>query len=96
MLKHVVAWNFKAENKAENLLRMKQLLDELPGLIPEILSYEVGINISVSEQARDLVLISAFADQAALQRYTVHAEHQRVVAALRQVSQKTVVVDYLS
>ncbi len=94
MIKHVVAWDFKQDGKTENLVAMKTLLEELPALIEEIESYEVGINISTSEAAKDMVLISAFADQTALDRYAIHPEHQRVVSALRKVSQKTVVVDY--
>ncbi|MCF7921974.1 MAG: Dabb family protein [Candidatus Marinimicrobia bacterium] len=94
MIKHVVAWEFSAANKADNLKRMKKLLEELPALISEIKDYEVGLNIKVSELAMDMVLISSFTDEAALQRYADHPEHQRVVQELHQVSRKAVIVDY--
>jgi len=62
--------------------------------IAQILEWEVGINIIPSEQSRDLVLVSSFADRAALAAYQQHAEHQRVVGFLRKVHCGRVVVDY--
>jgi len=94
VIKHVVAWDFKEAGKQENIQKLKGLLEKLPALIPEIKSYEIGVNIKDSEIAKDMVLIFAFADEASLQRYSDHPEHQRVVAELRKVSQKTVVVDF--
>ncbi len=94
MIKHIVAWEFAEENKAANLERMKALLEELPELISEIEGYEVGLNIKVSELAMDMVLISAFADEIALEAYSAHPDHQRVVQELHKVSRKAVIVDY--
>ncbi len=94
MIKHVVSWEFTEENKTDNLKRMKELLDELPSLIPAIEDYEVGLNIKVSELAMDMVLISSFADETALQTYANHPEHKRVVEALHGVTTKAVIVDY--
>ncbi|MBC8376589.1 MAG: Dabb family protein [FCB group bacterium] len=94
MIKHVVSWEFAQDNKAANLKRMQALLEELPGLIPEIVDYEVGLNIKDSELAMDMVLISAFADETALQGYANHPEHKRVVEALHSVTSRAVIVDY--
>ena len=94
MIKHVVSWEFATENKTGNLKRMKELLEELPALIPAIEDYEVGLNIKNSELAMDMVLVSSFADGAALQTYANHPEHKRVVEALHQVTTRAVIVDY--
>ncbi len=94
MIKHIVAWDFADDNKQNNLMRLKNLLEELPALISEIETFEVGLNIKTSDVAKDMVLVSSFPDEAALQRYTDHPEHQRVVSELRKVASKTVVVDY--
>ncbi len=94
MIKHIVAWDFAVDSKQSNLKRMKNLLEELPALISEIETFEVGLNLKDSDVAKDMVLVSSFADEGALQRYTDHPEHQRVVQELRKVSSKTVVVDY--
>lgn len=94
MIKHVVSWEFAEDNKIENLKNMKALLEQLPALIPAIEDYEVGLNIKDSELAMDMVLISAFIDEAALQEYANHPEHRRVVEALHGVTTKAVIVDY--
>ncbi|MBT3228268.1 MAG: Dabb family protein [Candidatus Marinimicrobia bacterium] len=94
MIKHIVAWDFIGTDKQHNVERLKTLLEELPELIPEIVSYEVGINIKDSENAKDMILLSSFQDEAGLQSYAEHPEHQRVVQELRKVSSKTVVVDF--
>ncbi len=94
MIKHVVCWEFGEKNKSSNLNKMKELLEELPGLIPAIAGYEVGLNIKNSELAMDMVLISSFADEAALQTYAEHPEHRRVVQALHKVTENAVIVDY--
>jgi len=94
MIKHVVSWGFAKEKKADNLKKMKAMLEELPALIPAIVDYEVGLNIKVSDLAMDMVLISSFADEAALQVYASHPEHRRVVEALHKVTTKAVIVDY--
>ena len=38
MIKHVVMWKFKEENKEANMQKAKELLMSLPALIPEIKS----------------------------------------------------------
>lgn len=94
MIKHVVSWEFTEGNKTGNLKKMKRLLEELPDLIPVIEDYEVGLNIKDSELAMDMVLISSFADEAALKNYATHPEHKRVVEALHKVTTRAVIVDY--
>ena len=44
MIKHVVVWKLKEENKAENAKKLKEMLDALPPIISEIKSFQVGIN----------------------------------------------------
>ncbi|NQV16890.1 Dabb family protein [bacterium] len=94
MIKHVVAWDFPETDKIENITRLKALLEALPALISDFKSYEIGVNIKDSENAKDMILISAFEDAEALQRYVVHPEHQRVLKELRKIAQKTMVVDF--
>ena len=53
MLKHIVMWKLKefaeGKTKAENALIMKENLERLVGIVPEIISLQVGINDSVSK-----------------------------------------------
>ena len=47
MLKHIVMWKLKefaeGKTKAENALIMKESLERLVGIVPEIISLQVGI-----------------------------------------------------
>jgi len=95
MIKHIVAWDLPTgAGKSEQIKLLKILLEELPALIPEIQSYEVGVNIKVAENAKDMILISTFKDQQDLTQYAGHPEHQRVLTELRKVALNTVVVDF--
>ena len=57
---------------------MKENLERLVGIIPEIKSLQVGINEKISDMAYDAVLISTFEDAEALARYKEHPEHVKV------------------
>lgn len=98
MFKHVVMWQLQDEAggalKSENLHRMKDLLEGLPHKIDFIEVYEVGLNLSDSSAAYDIVLISGFEDEASFQEYRAHPEHQKVVEFIRSVQEKVHVVDY--
>ena len=64
MLKHIVMWRFvdgaEGKSRIENAQWMKEHLEALVGVVPEIRSIEVGVNCYPSETAYDAVLISAF------------------------------------
>lgn len=97
MIRHVVCWKLSATDeatKAEHAERISREMSELPALIPEILSLEVGTNTLFSEVNWDLVLIADFEDAAALERYSVHPEHQRVGKFIGEVRSDRVAVDF--
>ena len=62
MVKHIVMWKLKEEalehTKAENAKKIKELLEALPGVIPDILELQVGINENGGEF--DAVLVTKF------------------------------------
>ncbi len=99
MIKHVVIWKLKetamGATKYENALAMKTRLEALSEKIPQIISIEVGINITVSATAGDVVLISTFADDEALETYTNHPEHKKVADFVSSVRLERTVVDYV-
>lgn len=98
MIKHIVLWRFKDEangrTKAENLKQATSFLEELPGMIREIDSFEVARNIEPSADAADLALYSTFATVQDLRTYQAHPEHRRVVAFLEEVRAEKRVIDY--
>lgn len=95
MLVHIVMFQFKEENKQENLEQVKTMLEALPSKIDTLRSMEVGIDISRSERSFDMVLVSTFDDQAGLDAYAPHPAHQEVVRVIKEVTTLSKVVDYL-
>jgi hypothetical protein len=99
MLRHIVFWKIKEEalgkSRAELLVEMRRQLESLSGLVPGLLHLEVGGNIQTGEMAADLCLYTEFADEAALESYQVHPQHQDVVSFIKQVISERRVVDYI-
>lgn len=86
-LRHVVMWKLASTEEVERIdqaARIKAGLESLPAVVPEIQRFEVAIN-SLPVNEFDIVLVSDFADEAALQRYVVHPEHEKVASYIRSV-----------
>jgi len=95
MLVHIVMFQFKEENKEENLVQVKAMLEALPEKIGTLKSMEVGIDISRSERSFDLALVSTFEDQEGLSAYATHPAHLEVVNVIKEVTLLSKVVDYI-
>jgi quinol monooxygenase YgiN len=97
MIRHVVMWSFAEQagghSRAENLARIRAMLEALPAQIDGIERFEVGIDERGGTDTH-LVLVSDFRDWGALEAYKVHPAHQEVVAALGEVRDGRWVVDY--
>lgn len=98
MLKHIVMWRFvegaEGKSRIENAQWMKEHLEALVGVVPEIRSIEVGVNCYPSETAYDTVLISTFDDVEAMNRYKVHPAHVAVADYCKKISESRVDIDY--
>lgn len=98
MLKHIVMWRFvegaEGKSRKENALWMKEHLEALVGVVPEIRSMEVGVNCYPGETAYDAVLISTFDDVDAMNRYKVHPAHVAVAEYCKKVRESRVDIDY--
>ncbi len=98
MIKHIIMWKLYDEaegfSKTENADRIKLILEELPNQIPEIVKLEVGVNISNSEIAYDIVLYSEFESKDDLQIYREHSTHIALVDFIKNLRSKRHVVDY--
>jgi len=93
MIKHIVSFKLKDEAKDKTSL-IKNLLERLPSKISEIKYFEVGVNISDSPTAFDIVLISEFESIDSLKNYQVHPEHLKVTDVIRLHKTSSMVVDY--
>jgi hypothetical protein len=87
-------FNFKDENKKENLIKTKKMLEALLDTVPTLKSMEVGINFSQEERAMDLSLYSEFENEEGLKLYANHPEHLEVVKFIRSVATGSKVSDY--
>lgn len=97
MLKHIVMMKLKpahAELMTERQTKLKDMLVELKNHIAELETMEVGLNFSTRPQAMDLVLVSTFKTEEALNIYRVHPQHIDVLKYIDEVVAESKVVDY--
>lgn len=91
MIKHIVMWTLKDPADA---LKMKALLESCRAVVPGIVAFEVGMRTEGLEANADVVLYSAFEDQAALAAYQQHPHHLNVAAQIGPLRQTRTVLDY--
>jgi len=94
MLKHVVLFKFKPETTAAEIEQLAAGLGALPAVIEDIREFVFGRDVVKSERSYDFALVSSFDDLAAMQRYQVHPEHQKVVAIVKQICSGVVAADF--
>jgi hypothetical protein len=94
MITHVVLFKFKPETTAAEVQHLAESLGELPQIIDEIREFRFGTDVIRSERSYDLGLISSFDDLAALQRYQLHPEHQKVLTLVKAIVSNVVAVDF--
>lgn len=96
MLTHIVCWKYEDDTTEAEREDHIAKLRELPKLIPNILSFEVGSDILHLERSFDTGLVATYPDRAALDFYTDHPEHQKVAALGKEIAEKVVSVDFMS
>lgn len=78
MVKHIILWKLKSDyNNKQIKSEMKENLEKLLDVIPELLEIKVQIECLESSNA-DVMLYSVFKNEQALKNYAVHPEHVRV------------------
>jgi len=96
MLTHIVCWKYKPETTQEQRAEHVAKLRNLPNVIPEIITFSVGSDVLHLERSFDTGLVATYADETALDVYTIHPEHQAVAALGKQIAEKVVSVDFVS
>ncbi|NNC13460.1 Dabb family protein [Planctomonas sp. JC2975] len=97
-LRHVVTWKVAGDTEQERDAIKSEFRDRLLSLPPQIdviRSFEVGLNDAGAADNFDVVLVSEFDDEDALQQYIVHPVHQEVVAFVRANTVGRAGVDYI-
>ena len=97
MIKHIVMWKLKPEAEGhtakENAQWMKEHLESLMGVVPQLKSCEVGVNIG--EGNYDACLVSTFDSMEDLAAYKVHPEHVKISSYCKLVRETRVACDYV-
>ncbi|ASA20618.1 Dabb family protein [Paenibacillus donghaensis] len=93
MIKHIVFFKLK-DRSAEQVEVTAQVLRNMEGRIPQLISIEVGTDILHSERSFDLALVTVVATLEDLQAYQVHPAHKEVIAHINEVKELSIVVDY--
>ena len=91
MIRHIVMWKFRPGTEEEQTRFLRELRG-LQGVIPELLRSEVAVN--VGEGNYDAVLVSEFANLAALETYKNDPRHKAVSALCKSIREDRVAVDY--
>jgi quinol monooxygenase YgiN len=90
-------WNVRGATRDEKLANIEKLRTAFLGLrgrIPGLLHLEVGVDTSCVDYACDVVLVSDFESQQALDAYATHPEHLRVRQELGDIRTARHQVDY--
>lgn len=93
MIKHIVFWNVRNdENKESNMKEMRKKLTSLVGVVPGLISAEVGFNYN--PKGYDVALYSVFESKEALDGYQVHPEHLKVKEFVHSVITERACAEY--
>ncbi len=99
MVKHIVMFKFLPEamgrTKKENVEIAKNMLENLQGKIPTLVSSSVQTNSEAANPDNyDLVLISDYNSWEDLNEYIVHPLHKAVGEFMKDVRESRACVDY--
>lgn len=95
MLTHIVVWKYRTDIDEATREEHRNQLRRLPDLLPvDIKSFKVGADILHLSRSYDTGLVATYADQAALEAYSVHPEHVKVADFGRSISEHVASVDF--
>jgi len=94
MIIHIVIFQFYETNKKANIIKAKNMLENLVGVVPTLKDIDVGINFSPEDRAMDLSIITKFNSKEGLNAYAIHPKHIEVVNFIKTVVEYSKVVDY--
>jgi len=99
MIRHIVMWTLKEEvdgvSAKENAQKMKGMLEALKGRIEGLQNIAVSMDILGDDPCCDILLCSDHDDDAALDHYQNHPEHQACVAFIKGVVNSRKAIDFV-
>jgi len=98
MITHIVMWKLKDEaegnGKEENFAVIRDRLEALLPVIPELKSIHVYRNVNPTDKNADVVLVTAFDSLEDLNVYATHPEHVKVGQFIASVTSARYAIDY--
>ena len=82
MFRHVVLFTFKPETTPETKTAIVDALRTLPGVIPELRDFRVGLDAGVNEGNYEMAVTADCDDVDGYLVYRDNGEHQRIIAEL--------------
>ncbi len=92
MIRHVVMWKFRQQNKQENMDMFKGMLLALEGQIDDIKSMSVGEDVNNSDW--DMSLIMDFDNIDSLNAYKINPKHKNVSDFCKRIRIDRSAVDF--
>ena len=80
MLRHVVMFSWVEDATPAQKQAVRDGLDALPDVIPQIRSYRLGADVGLTEGNFDFVVVGDFDDVNGFLTYRDHPAHQKVIA----------------
>ena len=93
MITHIVCWKYKDETTETERAEHIAALRSLPATVPGIESFIAGPDVMRLDRSFDSALVATYASREALDRYSVHPEHQKVAAIGKKIAERAVSVD---
>ena len=93
MIRHVVLWELHDPAHAREFA---DRLRSCAGIVPGMLSFEVGTRDAGLAASADVCLVASFADVEALRAYECHALHRAVSQELAPLRKGRHVADYVT
>ena len=94
MLTHIVAWKYREDVPQEERDKHRSMLKALRNVVPGIDDFAVGADFLRAHNSFDTGLFARFQDRSALEAYTVHPEHVKVVEYGRTITETMSKVDF--
>ncbi len=96
-IRHIVMWKLTSEDenaRAEQFAELKNRLEALVAVIPELHSLVIKKNVLFPGKNHDVVLEAVVADAAGLDAYLTHPQHVEVVGFVRSITSDRVAIDF--
>ena len=97
-LRHIVILKFNQSATKTQIAQIEQEFNALASKIPQVLDLEWGTNVSPEKLSKGFThcFLLTFKDNADLDAYLVHPEHQKFVDSLSPLAEEVFVIDFNS